>query len=85
MHDPTTLDRQGNDRGSQYRSAIFYTSEAQKRTAEEVKAKVDKSGKWKGKVVTEITPAGQFYKAEEYHQKHLVKHPDGYSCHFLRE
>ena len=84
MHDPTTLNRQENDVGSQYRSAIFYTSEAQKQVAEQVKARVDKSGKWKRPVVTEITGASTFYPAEEYHQDYLQKHPNGYNCHYLR-
>lgn len=85
MHDPTTLNRQHNDVGTQYRSAIFYTSEAQKKTAERVKAKWDKSGKFNRPIVTEITAAGTFYPAEEYHQKYLVKHPGGYTCHVLRD
>lgn len=85
MHDPTTLDRQGNDVGSSYRSAIFTHSEAQRQTAERVKAEVDASGKWKRPIVTEITPAGPWWKAEEYHQDYLVKHPGGYTCHFLRD
>ncbi len=85
MHDPTTLDRQGNDRGTQYRSAIFYHSEAQRETAERVKAEVDASGKWKKPVVTEIVPAGTFYRAEDYHQDYLEKHPNGYTCHYLRD
>jgi peptide methionine sulfoxide reductase msrA/msrB len=85
MHDPTTLNRQGNDTGTQYRSAIFYHSEAQRKTAELVKARVDKSGKWKRPITTEITAAGPFYLAEEYHQKYLEKHPDGYTCHYLRD
>ena len=85
MHDPTTVNRQGNDRGSQYRSAIFYSSEAQRETAERVKAEVNASGKWKNAVVTEIVPAGRFYLAEEYHQDYLEKHPDGYTCHYLRD
>ena len=85
MHDPTTVNRQGNDIGSQYRSAIFYLSEDQKKTAEKVKAQVDASGKWKRPVVTEISPARPFYSAEEYHQKYLVKNPGGYTCHFLRD
>jgi len=84
MHDPTTLDRQHNDVGTQYRSAIFYTSEAQKQTAEAVKTKWDKSGKFDRPIVTEITAAGKFWPAEEYHQKYLVKHPGGYTCHVLR-
>jgi peptide methionine sulfoxide reductase msrA/msrB len=85
MHDPTTLDRQGHDVGTQYRSAIFYHDEGQRRTAERVKAEVERSGKWKGKIVTEIVPAGTFYPAEDYHQKYLVKHPGGYTCHYLRD
>ena len=84
MHDPTTLNRQGNDRGTQYRSAIFFTSEAQKKTAEEVKAKVDKSGLWKAPIVTEIVPASTWYPAEGYHQDYLEKNPGGYTCHFMR-
>jgi len=85
MHDPTTLNRQHNDAGTQYRSAIFYTSEEQKQVAERIKAQVDKSGKWKKPIVTEITKAGPFYPAEDYHQKYLVKHPGGYTCHVLRD
>ena len=85
MHDPTTLNRQHNDVGTQYRSAIFYTSEAQKQTAEQVKEKWDKSGKFSRPITTEITAAGKFYPAEEYHQKYLVKHPGGYNCHVLRD
>ena len=84
MHDPTTLNRQGNDMGSSYRSAIFYHDETQKRIAEEVKAKVDASGAWKRPVVTEIVPAKEFWLAEDYHQDYLVKHPGGYTCHFVR-
>jgi methionine-S-sulfoxide reductase len=85
MHDPTTLNQQHNDIGSQYRSAIFYTTEEQKATAEKVKAQVDKSGKWKKPIVTEITKAKQFYVAEDYHQKYLEKNPNGYNCHVLRD
>jgi peptide methionine sulfoxide reductase msrA/msrB len=85
MHDPTTLDRQHNDVGTQYRSAIFYSSDAQKLTAEQVKEKWDKSDKFNRPIVTEITAAGAFYSAEEYHQKYLVKHPGGYTCHVLRD
>jgi len=84
MHDPTTLNRQGNDVGSQYRSAIFYADEAQRATAEAVKARVQKSGRWKGTIVTEIARASTWYRAEEYHQDYLVKNPGGYTCHFLR-
>ncbi len=85
MHDPTTLNRQHNDRGTQYRSAIFYNSEEQKAVAERVKARVDKSGKWKQPVVTEITKASEWWPAEDYHQKYLVKNPGGYNCHVLRD
>ena len=85
MHDPTTKDRQGNDLGSQYRSAIFFHSEQQRQAAEEVKARVDKSGKWKRPVVTEVVPATEFWLAEGYHQKYLEKNPSGYTCHFMRE
>ncbi len=85
MHDPTTLNRQHNDVGTQYRSAIFYTSPQQKQTAEKVKAEYDKSGKFNRPITTEITQAGKFYSAEDYHQKYLVKHPGGYTCHVLRD
>jgi methionine-S-sulfoxide reductase len=85
LHDPTTLNRQGNDTGSQYRSAIFYFDDRQKEIAEKVKASVDKSGKWKKPVVTEITKATEWYPAEDYHQDYLVKHPGGYTCHYLRD
>jgi len=85
MHDPTTLNRQHNDVGTQYRSAIFYHGAAQKQTAERVKARWDKSGKFDRPITTEITAAKAFYSAEEYHQKYLVKHPGGYTCHVLRD
>jgi len=85
MHDPTTLNRQHNDVGTQYRSAIFYTSEEQKQVAERVKAKWDKSGKFNRPITTEITAASKFYSAEDYHQDYLVKHPGGYTCHVLRD
>jgi methionine-S-sulfoxide reductase len=85
MHDPTTKNRQGNDVGTQYRSAIFVFNDTQRRVAEKVKERVDKSGKWKGSVVTEITQAGKFYRAEDYHQDYLVKNPGGYTCHYLRD
>jgi methionine-S-sulfoxide reductase len=84
-HDPTTLDRQNNDVGTQYRSEIFATSEAQRKTAEAVKARVDKSGKWKRPVVTRIEPATTWVRAEEYHQDYLIKHPNGYNDHWLRD
>jgi peptide methionine sulfoxide reductase msrA/msrB len=85
MHDPTTKDRQGNDRGSQYRSAIFYTNPVQQIVAVRVKKVVDFSGKWKAPVVTEIVLATKFYLAEEHHQDYLMKNPGGYTCHYLRE
>src|SRR6266516_338250 len=85
MHDPTTLNRQHNDVGTQYRSAIFYSSEEQKRTAERVKTRWDKSGNFNRPITTEITQATKFYSAEEYHQKYLVKNPGGYTCHVLRD
>lgn len=85
MHDPTTLNRQGNDVGTSYRSAIFYHSEEQRRTAEQVKRRVDQSGKWSKPVVTEIVAAGPFWVAEENHQDYLEKNPGGYTCHYLRE
>ncbi len=85
LHDPTTLNQQGNDKGSQYRSAIFYQNEEQKKIAEKVKVEVDKSGKWKKPVITQIVPFKKFFKAEDYHQDYLVKHPGGYTCHFLRD
>ena len=84
IHDPSTLNRQGNDRGASYRSAIFYTSDAQKRIAEDTIADVDASGLWPGKVVTEVAPAGPFWEAEPEHQDYLEKYPDGYTCHFIR-
>lgn len=84
MHDPTTRDQQENDIGAQYRSAIFYTKDEQKQVAERVKQQVDKSGRWKNPIVTEITKATVFYPAEEYHQDYLVKNPGGYNCHYLR-
>lgn len=84
LHDPTTLNRQHNDVGTQYRSAIFYTSETQKQTAEQVKLAWDKSGKLTRPITTEITAATPFYSAEEYHQHYLVKNPGGYTCHVLR-
>jgi peptide methionine sulfoxide reductase msrA/msrB len=85
MHDPTTPNRQHNDVGTQYRSAIFYASEAQRKTAERVKAQFDASGRFAKPIVTEVAAAGTFYKAEEYHQKYLVKHPEGYTCHVLAD
>ena len=83
-HDPTQLDRQNNDIGTQYRSAIFPLTPQQKRTAEAVKARVDRSGKWKKPIVTRIEPATTWVRAEDYHQDYLIKHPDGYNDHYLR-
>jgi methionine-S-sulfoxide reductase len=85
LHDPTTLNRQGNDMGSQYRSVIFYHSEAQRQTALKIRALVDVSGVWKRPVVTEIVQAMPFYPAEDYHQKYLKKNPGGYTCHYVRD
>ncbi|MDZ7627839.1 MAG: peptide-methionine (S)-S-oxide reductase MsrA [Parvularculaceae bacterium] len=84
IHDPTTIDRQGNDVGSQYRSAIFYLDAEQKTDAETVIAAVNASGKWPGKVVTAVEPAGEWWDAEDFHQDYLIKYPDGYTCHFVR-
>lgn len=84
IHDPTTLNRQGNDLGTSYRSAIFYTSDEQKRTAEDTIADVEASGLWPGRVVTEVAPAGEFWEAEPEHQDYLERYPDGYTCHFIR-
>lgn len=85
MHDPTTPNRQGNDVGTQYRSAIFYHSDEQRAAAEKVKGRVDRSGKWKHPVATQLAPASEFWTAEEYHQKYLQKNPGGYTCHYLRD
>ncbi|HET7541457.1 MAG TPA: bifunctional methionine sulfoxide reductase B/A protein [Polyangiaceae bacterium] len=85
MHDPTTKDRQGNDRGSQYRSAIFVTSEKQRQEAQQAKEQAQQSGRWARPIVTEIVDAGSFTPAEDYHQKYLEKHPGGYTCHFMRD
>jgi peptide-methionine (S)-S-oxide reductase len=84
IHDPTTLNRQGNDRGLSYRSAIFYTTEEQRRTAEDTIADVNASGLWPGKVVTEVVPASAFWEAEPEHQDYLERYPNGYTCHFIR-
>jgi peptide-methionine (S)-S-oxide reductase len=84
IHDPTTRNRQGNDMGSSYRSAIFYTSDEQKRVAEGTIADVEASGLWPGKVVTEVAPAGAFWEAEPEHQDYLERNPGGYTCHFIR-
>ena len=84
IHDPTTKDRQGNDFGSAYRSEIFYTSDEQRRVAEDTIADVDASGLWPGKVVTAISAAGPFWEAEPEHQDYLQRYPNGYTCHFPR-
>ena len=84
IHDPSTKNRQGNDVGSSYRSAIFYTSDEQRVVARETIADVDASGLWPGKVVTEVEPAGDFWEAEDEHQDYLEKHPNGYTCHYVR-
>ena len=84
IHDPTTLNRQGNDIGTSYRSAIFYTTDEQKRIAEETIADVNASGLWPGRVMTEVTPAGEFWEAEPEHQDYLERIPNGYTCHFVR-
>lgn len=84
IHDPTTPNRQGNDRGPSYRSAIFYTSDAQKRVAQETIVAVNDSGKWPGKVITEVTAAGDFWEAEPEHQDYLERIPNGYTCHYVR-
>jgi peptide-methionine (S)-S-oxide reductase len=84
IHDPTTLNRQGNDRGTSYRSAIFYLNDEQKRVAEDTIKDVEASGLWPGKVVTEVAPAGDFWEAEPEHQDYLLNYPNGYTCHFPR-
>lgn len=84
IHDPSTKNRQGNDLGSSYRSAIYYTNDAQKAVAEDTIADVDASGIWPGKVATELAPAGDFWEAEAEHQDYLERLPNGYTCHFVR-
>ncbi|MGF6848236.1 peptide-methionine (S)-S-oxide reductase [Chitinophaga sp. W3I9] len=84
IHDPTTRNRQGNDIGTSYRSAIFYQNEAQQETAKALIAELNASGKWPGPIVTEVVPATAFWNAEEEHQDYLQKHPHGYTCHFVR-
>ncbi|SEJ50452.1 peptide-methionine (S)-S-oxide reductase MsrA [Frateuria terrea] len=84
IHDPTTPNRQGNDRGTSYRSAIYYTTDEQKRVAEDTLADVNASGLWPGKAVTEVEPAGDFWEAEPEHQDYLQHYPSGYTCHFVR-
>ncbi|MFI5035317.1 MAG: peptide-methionine (S)-S-oxide reductase MsrA [Acidimicrobiales bacterium] len=84
IHDPTTMNRQGNDRGTSYRSAIFYASDEQRRVAEDTIADVETSGLWPGPVVTEVAAAGPFWEAEREHQDYLEHYPNGYTCHFAR-
>ena len=84
IHDPTTRNRQGNDVGSSYRSAIYYTSPEQEAVAEDTIADVEASGLWPGKVVTQVEPVGDFWEAEAEHQDYLQRYPDGYTCHFVR-
>jgi peptide-methionine (S)-S-oxide reductase len=84
IHDPTTPNRQGNDRGASYRSAIFYLNEEQKKIATDLIAEMTASKKWPGPIVTEVVSAGDFWDAEEEHQDYLIKHPGGYTCHFIR-
>src|SRR6201994_491055 len=84
IHDPTTRNRQGNDLGTSYRSAIYTTTDEQKRVAEDTIADVESSGLWPGKVVTEVAPVGEFWEAEPEHQDYLERYPDGYTCHFIR-
>jgi peptide-methionine (S)-S-oxide reductase len=84
IHDPTTADRQGNDRGSSYRSAIFYLNDEQRKIAERTISDVQASGAWPGKIVTELSPAGPFWEAEPEHQDYLERIPNGYTCHFVR-
>jgi peptide-methionine (S)-S-oxide reductase len=84
IHDPTTVNRQGNDRGTSYRSAIFYLNDEQKRIAEQTIADVNASGLWPAKVATELAPAGDFWEAEPEHQDYLERYPNGYTCHYIR-
>ena len=84
IHDPTTLNRQGNDFGESYRSGIYYLDDEQRRIAEETIADVEASGLWPGKVVTEVKPAGAFWEAEPEHQDYLERYPNGYTCHYVR-
>jgi peptide methionine sulfoxide reductase msrA/msrB len=84
LHDPTTINQQGNDRGTQYRSAIFVANERQREVAERVRREVDESGAWESPLVTTIEPAGSWYQGEEYHQDYLIKNPNGYNCHYVR-
>jgi peptide-methionine (S)-S-oxide reductase len=84
IHDPTTKNRQGNDVGTQYRSAIFYASPEQKKVAEETIAEINASKLWPGPIVTELSPLGDFWEAEDFHQDYLERYPNGYTCHFVR-
>ena len=84
IHDPTTMNRQGNDVGTSYRSAIYFTTDDQRKIAEDTIADVNAAGLWPGKVVTEIDPAGAFWEAEPEHQDYLERYPNGYTCHFVR-
>jgi peptide-methionine (S)-S-oxide reductase len=84
IHNPTTKNRQGNDTGMSYRSAIFYLNQDQKKVAEQLISEMNASGIWPGKIVTEIVPAGNFWDAEEEHQDYLQKYPNGYTCHYIR-
>lgn len=84
IHDPTTRNRQGNDIGTSYRSAIFYLSEEQKKTAQQLIAEIEASKKWPGRIVTEIVPASDFWMAEKEHQDYLLRNPGGYTCHWVR-
>jgi len=84
IHDPTTKDRQGNDTGTQYRSAIFYLNDAQKAEAQAAIERAQKSGRWKNPIVTQVAAASKWWPAEDYHQDYLQKHPGGYTCHFIR-
>ena len=84
IHDPSTRNRQGNDRGASYRSAIFYLNDDQKKIAEALITEMNASKKWPGPIVTEVVPAGDFWDAEAEHQDYLIKHPGGYTCHFIR-
>lgn len=85
MHDPTTPNRQGNDVGTSYRSAIFYADDEERAAAFELIATVNASGRWHAPVATSVEPLGTFYPAEDFHQDYLRKHPGGYTCHFFRE
>ncbi len=84
VHDPTTIDRQGNDRGASYRSAIFFQNEEEKKQSEEMIELVDAANRWPSKIVTTLEPYSKFWPAEDYHQDYLVKNPNGYTCHFER-